>query len=259
MGVALLGSSTQYLTCAAPTYIPTYPFSVGIWARLTAVSNVVRVLWSASDTGTTNNYWEIRMSTTEVFQVGAAAGGAANAGGAGSCPAIAGQWAFCFARFLSATNRRLGCINPAGAVYFDEGGSTTSTSPSGVDTISLGARVTSGGAADPWDGEIAEYFLLDDDIMANSVDSGVMKMHMIQQLAFCGPFSTPQALSRLVEYRGMRSQMDSKSDNMRDWYSTRYRRNAWSPVNTPRSCAPHPPLWADHVGPLDLQRQFLMV
>lgn len=246
MGVYFAGGSTQYLSNSAPRYVPAYPFTVGLWFRLAAAGTVARTLWAAADTGTTNNYWEIRISTGEVVQVAAAAGGAAVVGSATT--AVAGNWIFALARFFSATNRRVGTIHMGGSAIFEQGGNATSTSPSGVDTVSIGARISSGGAQTPWDGEIAEYWLLDGDPMVNSINSGAFDQSMVHQLAFGGPFSMPHAAARLVEYRGLRHSLDCRSDNLCDVFSARGQQ-IWSATNGPfLTCHPPLPYWYERPG-----------
>jgi hypothetical protein len=216
MSLRLAAASSQYLVNSSPPAL-VMPFSVGMWVNLAAVGSTVRTLWSYSDTGSTNNYFRIAMSSTEQIYATVAAGGAEDSGSASTATLAAGQWAHVYCRFLSTTSR----VNQ---VYtqtaFNSNQDTTSVAvPSGLDTMAIGALVTSAGASSFWDGLIAEYWLVDS---AYASVSGA-------KLKDCAPWGHATALDHIVEHRSFRK---GWMDDINELY-TRGQRQTWVPTNSP--------------------------
>lgn len=158
------GASTQYLVNSSP-YIVGYPFTVGMFINLEAVGSVARVIWSLSDAGAADHYLAIGMTTGEAVSLTARAGGTENILTT-SISLSAGSWGYVIGRFISSTNRRL-------CVLFGSGSSSVDTTsiaraPTNLNTMTIGALVTSGGVSSPWDGMIAEYWLAEGDVYPDS-------------------------------------------------------------------------------------------
>lgn len=198
-----LDGSTQYLTQALPPVLD-YPFTVGVWFNLRAAANSTRAVFSLSDTGSTTNYLQFRMNTSEVMR-NVAEDGTGETAGAATTSLVAGEWNFSAVRFVSAIARRFRPLYGNG-FSGENGSSATSRTPTGLDTITLGALETSGGASQFWDGLIAEYWILNADV---GLFSGAdMNSSLTRQLAFGGPFSVPSVARSIVEYRSFRTSIN---------------------------------------------------
>lgn len=237
MSILFTAASNQAITNATTSGLPStgYPFSVGLWCRLTAVSNTVRILWGITDTGSTNNYLQIGMTSGELIAIYSAAGGA-EASGTISTAINAGTWVYVVGRFISSTNRRIARILDTGAI--GHGYNTTDHAPTGLDQLNLGRRNTSAGADRYWDGNIAEYWLANIDIQG---DGGQLDNSMLSTLAYDGPFSIPHVAANLLEYRALKKHITSGED---DYFNVKIGgagQQTWTKVNTP-TIGPHPPL-----------------
>lgn len=206
-------ASAQYLVNAAPAVID-YPFTVGMWVKLTAVGASDRTLFALSDTGTTNNYLLVRMLATEVLSIVGRAGGTENVSST-AIALTAGRWVCVVARFISSTNRRMDIFwgNQGSASYITHNQSTTARAPTGMDTMTLGSLSTSGGVTEPWDGSIGEYWLANVDVQP---DGAALSNPTMLNLALGGPFSIPQIAGNIVEYRSLRA--DPVNGEARDLY-----------------------------------------
>lgn len=201
MSASFVGASTQYLQNSASSLVSTgYPFTVGGWVNLSAVGAVARTIFSLSDTGTTNNYLLVQMTSSEQIQVTAAAGGTENSAIATGVTLVAGKWVFFLGRFISSGSRRITVLGQNGNI--SNNSTVTTRAPTGLDSLIIGANVTSGGAATPWDGLIGEIWYTNTDVQA---DGAVSKSDLIWQLAYGGPFSVPHIAKDIVEYRSLRS------------------------------------------------------
>lgn len=245
MGLLFTAASSQYLVCSNPG-VTDYPFSVGMWLRLTAAGSVTRTLFGLSDTGTTNNLLQVRMSTTEILNVVATAGGTENT--AGTSNAITGLWAFCVTRCLSSTLRRIHIFVPGFDPITANGTSTTARAPTGMDTITLGARSISSGVDDFWDGIIAEYWLARGDIQGDS--GSAPPAALMTTLALNGPFAMGHI--NVVDYLSLRSGFPVPGDEA--WSALGHK---WSAVGGPRA-AWHPPLSPGYMRPGQTKRLLLV-
>lgn len=233
MGALFTAASSHNLLNSA-TPITAVPISVGAWVNLSAAANAVRSVFSISDTATTNNYWYLGMSTAELMQVGAAAGGAAVVG-AVTTALVAGSWTFVLGRFIAADNRRISVLHPTGVI--EHGQNTTSTAPTGIDAMSIGALQTSAGTTQPWDGSIAEIWWTNTDI---HIENTQTNNNLVMRLAYGGPFSVPHVAQSIVEYRSFRSRILSTSESSGEVYFGRGRQT-WTNTGPP-TLARHPPL-----------------
>jgi hypothetical protein len=243
MAAFFVGASTQYLTNAAPAIVSTgYPLSVGMWVNLTAVGAVARALFSASDTGTTNNYLLLRMNATETISV-ISAGGGTEAAASNGTALVGGGWTFLLARWVSATNRKLSVLHPSGLV--EHGTNTLNRAPTGIDTATIGAQQTSGGVSIPWDGSIAEFWMANIDV---GIDGGALTDQPVLQLAYGGPFSVPHVAASVIEYRSFRKHPTSDGDEIGEVYHGG-ERQTWTNTNGVTT-GPHCPLpyWNEKPG-----------
>lgn len=225
MALLFTAASSQYLTCAAPT-ITDYPFSVGMWVRLTAAADAQRTLFALSDTGSTGNYLALGMTTAEAAQVAAAAGGGQTNANIGTL--VAGVWAFILTRFVSATDRRASVVDATSSVTTS---SSTSRAPTGMDMVTFGALKTSSAAAQFWDGAIAEAWIADGDVYPSEGQNTTR--HAVLDLAYRGPFANPFLRDRVIEYRSFLQGIVSPGDLTRMQFTE---------VNGPIPVTDHPPL-----------------
>ena len=246
MALRFTPASSQYLTAPAP--ITAMPFAVGLWFRLVDDANV-KTLWSLSDTATTNNYWRVRASSTEFIGLGAAAGGTEDQ--TTLDPVAPDTWAHVIARFITATNRRISCLEFDGS--FNVLNDTTSRSPTGIDTVTLGARQTSAGAAEFWNGDLAEYWLTKADLYRSDAD---LTREMHHQIAFGGPFSWQPIVHNLVDYRSLMSHVASRTDALGELFPP-IGRVEWSANGGPDR-ADHPPLPYWHERPAQHRRALVL-
>lgn len=232
-------ASTQYLVNSAPV-VTAVPFTVGVWYNHTALSAVGQTIFCLADTATSNNYWNIDISATEAVRIGATGGGTTNNILLTASAVVPGSWLYILARYITATNRRV-------AVYYmdtglvEHGNTTTSRSPTGIDTQTIGAlnlnTVTS-----PLGGSVAEYFLANIDIQADGLQ---LDDATIRQLAFGGPFSIPHIVPNIIEYRSFR--VDPTAEDGKEVY---YGSTLQPYVNTNgATTAAHPPLPYWYVKP----------
>lgn len=234
MALYCTGASAQYLQNSAPLVLD-YPLTVACWFNPATVTTSTRTIWALSDTGTTNHYLALQLPSLNFINAVAAAGGtevfAANANSV-----VAGSWYFVVARFISATNRRISALERTGLV--SAGVNTTSRAPTSLDTMTLGARVSSNGATMPFDGAIAEFWIANSDVGVDS--AAALPADLVRRLAYNGPFSDAYVVPRIVEYRSFRT--DPLAGTGNDFY---YSKDVpvWSNVNGATMSA-HPPLLA---------------
>jgi hypothetical protein len=241
VALGFLRASNQYLTCASGLRVTDYPFSMGMWTRPNSADGITSAFFTMSDTGTTNNYLEGRINTSEVQGVAATAGGAAAT--ANVATAGTALWTFNLFRMISSTERRIHCItNGLSTSDIRSNVSTTARAPTGMDTISIGGLVTSGGLEDGWDGDLAEYWLATGDV----IPAGVVPLRAaLNALAYGGPWAHSGVASRLIEYRSFREGLFSKGDVIAHNFTA---------VNAPKASA-HPPLpyWYRRPGQVKTQ------
>lgn len=242
MSARFTAASTQYFTRTGT--VMAVPFTVGMWINLAAVGTVARTLWSHSDTGTTNNYWMLRMTASETLSIVARAGGTENVATLTSA-ILPGTWFYVVARFITATNRRVSEFH-GGLGRFQHNQATTSRAPTGVDTTTIGALSTSGGITEPWDGMIAEYFLADIDIQA---DGAQLDNRTLHHLAYNGPFSIPMIKKNIIEYRSFYS--SGALNDGAETYTGPVTNQYWTNTNGV-AVGRHPPLHPGYPGPRDV-------
>ena len=221
MALRFDAASTQYLESTAPVVLG-YPFSVGMWIRLAAGGTVTRTLLGLSDTGTTNHFFDFRMSATE-FVGGTAAAGGGVIGSNATGLLVPGEWAHVVCRYISSTNRRYTTTQKTGV---GTGSGTSAVSPTGIDTLTIGALKTSAGASQPWDGDIAEYWIMSGDCY------GTAAADITSDFAMALAYRGPKAVLRgPFEYRSFRRGIVSPGDVVR---------SNLAPVNGPLLVSDHP-------------------
>lgn len=218
MSAFFTASSNQYLSNAAPIVVAP-PFTVGMWVNLTAVGNAARTLFALSDTGTTNNYTLLRMTSAELLSITARAGGTEAGANVASGSIPAGRWSFVLGRFITTTARRCSfyIAHGTGAGAVSHGSISSLRAATGIDTLTIGGLLTSGGLTEPWDGGIAEYWLTNDDVQP---ENAATYDWLVRQLAWGGPFSVPYLARSVVEYRSFRKYPSSDADDLSEVYYT---------------------------------------
>lgn len=238
MSARFASASNQYLLNSAPSVIA-FPITVAAWVRPTDVTGV-DTIWSLADTGVTNHYLAFQ-SNSSLLRAGAAAGGSVSSATAGTDSVAANQWSFGIARFISATNRRIAALHPAGDV--SQASTSTSRNPTGMDSQGIGMVVAST-PINPWDGLIGEFWLTNTDI-GNGI--GDLDVALVRQLAYGGPFSVPHLANDIVEYRSLRHHPVSDGDNLNEVFHGKDRQ-VWTNV-AGATTGFHPPLPYWYVKP----------
>lgn len=200
MSLRLEAANSQYLTQAAPPILD-YQFTVGIWVNLAAVGAVARTIFCLSDTGTTNNYFVLRMTASENLNIAVAAGGAESTV-AGATALVAGTWNFVLARFNSTTSRRMLSYHYDG-LHAQPAGDTNTRAPTGIDTLTIGALNTSAGVSAFWDGLIGPYFITNDDVIIGG--GTITNANDTRKFGRFGPFALPHLADHLMEWRSFRT------------------------------------------------------
>jgi hypothetical protein len=247
VAIYFTGASSQYLRNASPI-LTDYPFSVGLWVNLAAVGAVGRVLFSLTDTGSTNNYVKLQMSAGELVQQSAAAGGTANIQTATAGTQLSvGTWAFVVLRAIASTERRTSIFQPSEDLPVHHISTTAARAPTGMDTMLIGAHETSGGIEEPWDGGVAEFWLARGDVGSSGAD---LPSALLLQLALGGPFSVPHVRRRVVDYRSFHSGVAGGRSDKIGWVDGFGKRQVWAVGNGPLRLAPHVPLpyWYERPG-----------
>lgn len=240
MAARLAGASSQYLSNAASP-ITVVPFTVGVIATPTLVDAAAHEWVTFTDTGAANTRWCIRVNTSDALVIQSVVAGTART--ATGPTVVAGNRYAVVARFISDTNRWIAVVNlSTGVVTHTQ--NTQASTPSSVDTIGIGATLSSGAAANFFTGDISEFWYADVDIQA---DGAQLFGSTLRQLAMYGPFSIPHISRSIVEYRAFRSSLVSRDDNAREVYQ-RGTRQTWANTNGV-IIGPHPPLLGGYYRP----------
>ena len=243
MSARFVSASSTYLSSGS--FIPTYPFTVALKVFPTTTGSN-KVFWSVGAFGA-NDYWVLQQASSNVWQI-LSARSTVQTSSAGTV--TANQWAFLVGRFISATNRRLSVLDYNGAVSHVQ--NTTSSNPQLLDNMGLGCRA-SGTKTLFFDGNIAEYWITDTDIQPGGTQ---LLDTTLRQLAWGGPFSWPLVAKDLVEYRGLVTAIESRSDRAGDVYFGKFGRLTWD-NNNGVAIGAHCPLPYWYVKP-GQTRRFLM-
>lgn len=223
MSGAFTAASSMRLVNSSPPILD-YPFTVGLWAYPgSSIGASSRCLWYLGSNTDGTNYYIVYWSTTgpafAVQVANATQFGSANTG----TSVTTSRWSYILARFISSTNRRISVLQPDGSLLHAQD-TTTVTTPAGVTRVALGCRESN--APDLfWDGNIAEYFLLNRDIQPDGVQTADW---LVRQLAYRGPFSVPGLTKDILEYRALRNALTD--DRLGESYTGAKGRQTW--VNT---------------------------
>lgn len=228
MSASFVAASSQRLVNSASP-ITAIPFTMGFWTNTpNTTGQIIAGIW---DTGTDNNYF--RLVKTTQFSISAAAGGPESSSAAGTV--APNTWQFLVGRFISATNRRLAVLNADGSTAHVQ--NTTSRTPSGFDTMAIGAHEGSIPALF-LDGRVAEFWVTNTDIQP---DAAQLRDALLFQLAYGGPFSVPYIAKDIIEYRSLRKAPASYADDMGEVFHGPLGRQVWTNTNGV-TIGPHPPL-----------------
>lgn len=156
MARTFANTTGDYLQLASSA-ITAAPLSISAWVRLTAISNVTRMIvdLNASASAANLNCFQLQMNSGEQIVARTGAGAASSLSTtAGSL--TAGVWSQAGAVFASSTSR---------TAYLDGVAATpqtTSRVPSGIDQVTVGVESYSAGSFQvPWNGEICEVGVWD--------------------------------------------------------------------------------------------------
>lgn len=232
------GSSQRLLNTVSP--VTANPFTIGLWINPSAIGGATdRVLFMLGDTAGMggNASTSILQLTTNTFALRSSVTDAS----AGTV--VANTWFYIVARVITNTNRQISVLSGDGII---------STASSAVSTGPTKARMSIGGdcstaGSNYADGGIAEWWITNTDIQP---DGAALQNSTLRQLAYGGPFSLPHIAKDIVDYRSLRSALDSSEDNLSDYDSGNLGRQTWVNTNgaTP---GPHPPLPGGYRGPND--------
>lgn len=231
MSARLTGASTEYFQLSSPL-VTAPPFTIGIWANLAAVGTVARTIFGLSDSAQVNQQFALKMNNTEVPFMHIQGGGSAT-NTALTTALTAGAWVYFVVRWISSTNRWLTALH-SNSGLIESVQNTTSRTPTGQNTMTVGALVGSGGAIEPWDGMIAEFFISNVDIGLEGAST--ISADFLRQLAYGGPFSIPHVAQSVKHYRSFRSAVQQGDLNPQEGLTT-----TWQSINTPE-LGVHPPL-----------------
>jgi hypothetical protein len=251
MSARFVAASTQYLSFAPPAIINA-PVSVAMWVNLAAVGASARTLWGYSDTATTNNYFSVRMTATEVISIVGRGGGTENVASIATAIA-AGAWVFVVGTVVAAANRHISVLHANG--LYETALTTTSRIAAGIDTMTIGALSTSGGITEPWDGMIAEFSIIKNSLRTD--DAAALPETTMRQLAYGGPFSMPRFRDDILEHRSFRVHPTSEADNSSEVFFEKLGRHTWV-NNAGVTTGPHPPLPYLYVRPSQVQSQLVI-
>lgn len=243
MGVQFNGSS-QYLQYDNPTAFG-YPFSVGCWFLPLSVTTTTRCVHGVVNSTTTGTGWDLEYDSSN--GLGFWSGVNSNWLGAAVAAPTAGQWHYALCRGISATNRRLSCLYPNGSSAHAQ--NTTSSSPTGTTTLSLGVLRESTPILF-MDGFVAEYWFASVDVVPGG---GVTPDSILQQLAFKGPFSLRHIADKILVYRSLFRSAGSDADAFGEQAWGTFAPQTWANVNGAQ-LAPHPPLAPDYMRPADFRQ-----
>lgn len=254
MSIHFVSASSQCLQNTAPIAF-SFPMTIGLWCRAATVG-VNKTIWSWGDTAAANDYIEIAENTGFSFAMNAVASGTGTSTNIIAATSTNNLNTFLCVRFIAANNRRgeglsgqRGVIKGGNTLAGTTGSvqSTTSRSPSGLDTMTIGARGINT-IAQYFDGDVAEFWYTDTDIYP----AGAMDIPFLWTLAYHGPFSIPSVASSVIEYRSFRDKTDTPGP---DTYFGKYGAQSWANSNAP-ILGTHFPLPAGYATPRSFVRDF---
>jgi hypothetical protein len=216
--------------------VPPFPYSVGCLVRPGA-TGAARTVFSLSNLANTVDYHLVRITAAGLPSMVGRFGGTESTASTLSTVTV-GAWHLMVARFISTSNRRFTVLYPSGAV--ESANSTVSRNDTTFDQVTIGALVTSGGASELFNGEIAEWWWSNINLFSDTA-AGVPAA-MMWMLRLYGPFAFPWLASSMVEYRSFRSSVIERRP-LEHFHGTssNVALNGW--VNTGGvSLSQHPPL-----------------
>jgi hypothetical protein len=237
MSVRFASASSQYLVNTSPPVVAP-PMTVGFWFnKITAVD---AFMWDLNRVATTAHYMAITCNATNVVTVVINdAGGGLTITGA---TVALNQWHYVLFRAFSAANYWLSVLPNTGAVSRVQ--STTSKSPAALDRAAIGCYLSTAGApGNQMNGMIAEFFQTDTDVQGDGLTTDIGLLH---QIAYRGPFSLPNIVNDIVDYRSFRSPPSGERHG--ESYAGKKGRQVWTPTNGPTLEA-HCPLFGGYRGP----------
>lgn len=222
MSAVFVGASSQSLQNAAPP-VTAYPFTVGMWVYPQATGS--QTIWSLGQSGAVN-FWRLGIAAAGNAWAIAINGGSATGGAA-----VSNAWQFIVGRLIASGNQRMAALNADGSTTHVA--LTSAIAVTSVNLMTLGIRVD---AAQAYTGRVAEFWIADVDIQPGGAQ---LQDALLRQLAYFGPFSVPHIANRVLDYRSLRSRLDSARDVPDEIYH-RSVRQVWTNSNA-ATRGPNPP------------------
>ena len=230
-----LDGASYIQNASAP--VTTTPVAMGAWVS-PATSGVDQTIWSMSDTGATNQYYRLFISSVDAWSFTVQAGAGTDVASVSDSSAFINQWTFVLVQAAADDDLVINLVRYDGNIIGSDA-STTAGPPTGVDSMQIGALLTSSGASSLFTGRVAEYWIANVDF---GVISDTERDAFMYQLAWGGPFSIPQVANNIVEYRSLRKYPTSLGDDLTEVYWGGGKGiQTWAAVGSP-TIAAHPPL-----------------
>ena len=141
--------NSQWLSLALTN--PTYPYSVGCWFRDTSIATTGKCLLQVSDRSASNKYSRLHQGAEGAYIEGH---NRWVSGPINTWPSTYSEddWHYAVATFVSQTSQ---FVSIDGGTFQEETASSTSD-PTGVDQLGIGAENDATTDVDHWEGDIAE-------------------------------------------------------------------------------------------------------
>lgn len=229
-------TGAPFLTQSAPLIVA-YPFTIAFWAwpNTVAISDPFALKNTGGD-----EYYELQVDGTNWNFIAGDSTSDAN------CIAAAytnNAWQYVVCRAISATNRRITVLRPTGVSVHAQNTTSKTETPN---TFNIG---TFASGVNPWNGYFAEFWYTLTDIQPGGAQLGEF---FLRQLAYEGPFSQPQLVDDIHEYRSF--QIDPILNIPEHTYFGGRGPRVWTSSNGTVGIGPHPPLLTSYKRPLDMQR-----
>lgn len=243
MALRIASASNQRLITSTP-FVTAYPITIGMWLLPDSLATN-STAWLLRNSSNSAIFLRVGANATQWF-IAAADGSSTTQTAFGA--ATVGQWAFIFARWISATNRKMDVIEFSGSI--SHGTSATSRAITGIDGMAIGGSPDS--AALAWNGRIAEFWLTNTDIQGDGLQ---LQDDYLRRLAFGGPFAIPRIGPDLLEYRTFRKH--PTADEIGEVRYGRLGQRLWANTNA-ADIGAHPPLPSSYESPT-ASKSILMV
>lgn len=243
MAASFVAASVQSLNYT-PSLITGAPFSVGFWFNVASVTPTAGI-WALADTGGSGDHFEL-------YHEGSALASYTNNNRLAFATALtANAWVYFVWRVISATNRRMSALFPAGV--YEHVQATGSLTPGSIDSMKIGGALSSGGF--DLGGRVAEFWYTNADIQA---DGAALFNSTLRQLAYEGPFRMMNLMGSHFHYRSFRRGLASDQDGLGDVFTKGAVPPTWTNTNA-TTIGPHVPLPQSYFRPDGAMTRALVV